>query len=137
MARYSLLSLIGVFFIIGILLIGCIGTPDVVPLPSSAKHYSPNETPLEVNQITIPFPYTDKFSNGEERWFLDRDTSNHLVLRITWKNQDFAFFPISKIGVNPVTGEIALGNKKYSVLSLTLNSDELPTGSGWVTLQEQ
>lgn len=136
MAEHRLLGFLGVLFI-GIILVGCAGADNVVPLPGSAKHYSPNGTPLEANQITMPFPYTDKYSSGEERWFLDRDTSNHLVLRVTWKNQDIATFPIDGIGVNPETGEIALGGKNYSVISVTLNSDELPTGSGWVTLQEQ
>ena len=117
-------------------LVGCTGN-NTIPLPISAKHYSPNGVSLDANQITIPFPYTDKYSTGEENWFLNRDSSNHLVLNVVWKNRKVAIFPLTGVGVNTVSGEIALGDNNYNVLSITLNSDELPTGSGWVTLQKQ
>jgi hypothetical protein len=137
MARYKLLGLIIVILMASIFMIACAADNETVPLPGVAKHFSPNGTLLEANQITMPFPHTDRFSSGEERWFLDRDTSGHLVLKIAWKNQDIASLPINGIGVTPETGEIALGGKNYDIINVNLNSDDLPNGSGWVTLQEQ
>jgi len=136
MARKKLISCSLILLITGTYLVGCTGN-NTIPLPGSAKHDSPNGNSLDANQITIPFPYTDKYSSGEESWFLDRDSSNHLVLDVVWKNRKVATFPLFGIGVNTVNGEIALGDDNYNVLSITLNSDELPTGSGWVTLQKQ
>jgi len=136
MARKKLISCSLILLITGMYLVGCTGN-NTIPLPISAKHYSPNGVSLDANQITIPFPYTDKYSTGEENWFLNRDSSNHLVLNVVWKNRKVAIFPLTGVGVNTVSGEIALGDNNYNVLSITLNSDELPTGSGWVTLQKQ
>jgi len=41
--------------------------------------------------------------------------------------QEVAIFPLIGIGVNPAAGEISLSGKDYDVISITLNSDELPT----------
>ncbi len=88
---------------------------------------------IPTNQITIPFPYTDKFSNGTEQWTLEMDTSGNTVLRVRWKSRELAAFPVNNIGINRVTGEITLGEKEYIVISITLNSDNK---SGWITLEE-
>jgi hypothetical protein len=131
---FSILLLAILF--VTILFAGCSSVDNIVPLPSLARHYSPNGMILLENQITMPFPATDKFRGGEERWFLDADNVNHLILRVTWKGQDVATFPINGIGVTQGTGEIALGGKNFLVVDIYLNSDDLPDGSGLVTLQE-
>ena len=98
---------------------------NIPPLPISTKQTAEN-------QITIPFPYTDQFPNGIEQWLLDRDTSNHFVLKVLFRSKEVAAFPVNPIGINQVTGKITLGGKEYSVTSITLNNDQT---SGQITLQ--
>jgi len=50
----KLISYSLILLITGIYLVGCTGN-NTIPLPSSAKHYSPNGISLDANQITIPF----------------------------------------------------------------------------------
>ena len=113
---------------------GCASSNNVVPLPTSAKQFAPDGVTLESNQITIPFPYGDKFSNGEEQWLLDRDTSGHLILKVTWRSIEVATFPVDHIGLNQVSGQITLGRKDYNLISITVNNSSIPY-DGWVILQ--
>ena len=71
---------------------------NVPPLPISAKQTAEN-------QIEIPFPYTDQFPSGKEQWLLDRDTSNHFILKVLFKSKEVATFPVNPIGVGQVTGK--------------------------------
>lgn len=119
------LCLIVIFMFI-MYLSGC-SKQTTVPLPISPKVSTEN-------QITIPFPYGDKFPGGEELWLLDRDTSNHFVLKVMFKDKEVAKFPIDGIGDTQATGHIVLGDKEYAVKTITLNSDQ---ASGWVTLSLQ
>ena len=66
---------------------------------------------------------------------LGRDTSGKVVLRVTWRGQTVFIFPVAGVGVNSVGGEIALGGKNYRIVGMTVNTVEVPNGSGWVTLE--
>jgi hypothetical protein len=134
MNRRLLRIIVMVVFAAALGVAGCSQGNESAPLPSWAKHYAPSGT-LEPNQLTIPFPSGDKFPNGEERWFLDRDMSGQLVLKVTWRDQTVFLLPVAGLGVNPAQSEIALGGKNYRVVSLTVNTVEVLTGSGWVTLE--
>ena len=80
----------------------------------------------------IPFPYTDKFPNGDiEQWVLDRDTTKHFVLKVLYKSKEVATVPVNGVGTNKATGKITLDSKEYSITSITLNSD---SQSGNITL---
>ena len=100
---------------------------NTVPLPTSAK-----ETAND--QIAVPFPYQEKFSNGDEQWLLDRNTSNHFVLVVLFQGRQVAGFPIDGVGDTKGTGQISMGDKNYSVKTISLNNDKV---SGWVTLSQQ
>jgi hypothetical protein len=123
--RWLSIMFVVVLFVFSLFVAGC-GTQSNDPsLPTSAKQTAEN-------QITIPFPYTDQFPSGTEQWVLDRDSLNHFVIKVLYRNKEIATFPLNAIGVNQVTGKITLGANEYSVTSITLNNDQT---SGWVTLQ--
>jgi len=124
-SRCLLISFVSILFVAIFSGAGCGKQNNDPPLPTSAKQ-------VAKNQITIPFPYTDQFPNGIEQWVLDRDTSNHFVLKVLFKSKEVAAFPINATQVNQVTGKITLGGKEYSVTSITLNNDQT---SGQITLQ--
>ncbi len=128
-----------VILVVAITVAGCTGSSGIIPMPTAGnanpdKHYSPGGE-LPYNQIAIPFPYADNFKNGQERWYLEIDTSGHLVVRVTWKGLEVASFPANGFGINPSTGKIALDGKGYTVVSTHLNYASTPN-SGWVVLQE-
>ena len=71
--------------------IGCGISNQQIPLPTGALGYVPNlsktgpaQIKLPYNQISIPFPYIDIFSNGTEQWDLEMDTSGKTILRGYW-----------------------------------------------------
>ena len=111
------------------LLLTCTATActqdDIVPLPASAKQG-------EANQLLIPFPYNEKFDGNWQRWVLEKDASGKDILSVHWSNNLLASFPVGHDGVNPMTGEIALGGRYYTVTEIYLHND---MASGWVTLQ--
>jgi hypothetical protein len=133
MSRHLLLGLC-FGLLVTVLLFGGCTHDDSVPLPGSASRSIPNNTPLPPGQLSIPFPYREKFSSGMEQWVLERDTAGHLVLVVSWITQEIAKFPVDSVGINQVTGVITLGGKDYNVINLTLNSDN---ESGWITIQEK
>ena len=108
---FVVILLVSIFFFSG-----CVKKDNSHSLPTSAKLTANN-------QLTIPFPYTDRFPSATEQWILDQDTSNHFVLEVMYKNNEIATFPVNAIGANQVTGKITLGGKEYSVTSITLNSE--------------
>ncbi|UWG98556.1 hypothetical protein LPY66_07065 [Dehalobacter sp. DCM] len=121
----KLLCLVIMLYLI-LLMFGRRSESNIPPLPISAKQ-------TVEGQIMIPFPYGDKFPSGDERWFLDRDTSNKFVLRVSFRSQDIGKFPVRNTGLNTLKGEITLGGIEYSVVSIYLNNDEL---SGYMILHQ-
>jgi hypothetical protein len=132
-----------VFCAMCLMFIGC-SANSVVPLPHTAHDYTPDQGKLPANQIAIAFPATDQFSNGTERWGLewvpDAVAPAHLVLKASWsgkESRDIAVFQVNGVGVNPTSGEVSLGGKVFTAISVNVNSTDIPHGSGWIVLQEK
>ncbi len=113
---------------------GCGHGEQTIPLPSSAKHYVPFGT-LGPDEVTVPFPWNERFGTVWEGWTMDRDASINPVVRVTLDYTTIYSFPIEGLGTNQNGSLITLGGKDYRVASIWVNSDEPQTGSGWVTLE--
>ncbi|MHB8126947.1 MAG: M56 family metallopeptidase [Desulfitobacteriaceae bacterium] len=124
-------------FIIGIVILAAFVTlanAEIIPRAENESLRLPSTAVIsgETKTLTISFPVSDQFNNGKEQWILDRNTSDHLVLKAMLDNQEKAAFPIKTTGDNQAAGKITLEGKDYSVVSITLNNDQT---SGLVTFQ--
>jgi hypothetical protein len=107
-----------------LILAGCSSKNEGLLLPSSAKQDSDNT-------LTIPFPYAES-QNGQQ-WLLDRDASNNFIIKLINHGKELAGFPEKASKPERETVTITLGEQKYTITSVTLNSDNY---SGYVTLKK-
>jgi hypothetical protein len=105
-------------------LAGCSSKNEGLLLPSIAKQDSDNT-------LTIPFPYIES-QNGQQ-WLLERDTSNNFVIKVLNHGRELAVFPVKASKPERETETITLGQQKYTITSVFLNSDNY---SGHVTLKK-
>jgi acetoacetate decarboxylase len=80
--------------------------------------------------VIIPSQYESQ--NGQQ-WLLDRDTSNNYVIKVINHGRELAGFPVKASNPERETETTTLGEQKYTIISVTLNSDNY---SGYVTLKK-